>query len=170
MTPQKNTIITVLLLFILLWIAWFIWKPLVVLILVGFFLKYWYESRVVIIPFGGYHDQKQYEHPEDLLKCKICKIYFHKDHFQEHILQAVIKEQELINEMPILSFMMAKNQHKEYYNEAFAKILERSGQFEIDNDDNTKAVIKGSRAKLVDKTTGRVIKEIDLEKSKSKKL
>lgn len=164
MTHQNNTTVTALLFFVLLGVAWLIWKPLVVLILIGFFLKYWYESRVDIIPFGGYRDPKQYEHPEDLLKCKVCKVHFHKDHFQEHILQAAIKEQELINEMPFLSFMLAKNRHKEFFKEAFDKILKSGGQYEIDNDDGTKAIIKGNKAKLVDKMTGKFIKEVDFEK------
>lgn len=125
-----------MLFFILLGVAWLIWFPLVILILVGFVLKYWYESRVDIVSFGGYSDPKQYEHPEDLLKCKICKVYFHKSRFQEHILQSAVKEQELINEMSFLSFMIAKNRHRNYFSEAIEQIRKAGGKIETNNSDD----------------------------------
>ena|SRR3989344_5873684 len=149
MKNNKNNSIIVLLFFILLGVAWIIWKPLVVLILIGFFLKYWYESRVDIISLGGYRDPKQYEHPEDLLRCKICKAYFHKDQFQEHILQSAIKEQELINEMQFLSFIMASNRHKDYFSEAIEQIRKVGGKIEIKSDDGDKiAVMKGDKLEI----------------------
>lgn len=133
-SQKNNNAIVALLVLILLGIAWLIWKPLVVLIPIGFVLKYWYESHVYIISFGGYRNPKQYEHPEDLLKCKICKIYFHKDHLQEHILQSAIKELEVINEMPFLSFMIAKNRHEEYFKEAIEQIRKAGGKIKIEDD------------------------------------
>lgn len=154
MSQPKNNTITILLFFIFLGVAWLIWKPLIVLILIGFFLKYWYESRVDIISFGallagGHHDPKQYKHQEDLLKCKICKLYFHKDYFQEHVLQSAIKEQELINEMPFLSFMMAKNRHQNYFAESIEQIRKAGGKIKIDSDDGEKiAVIKGDKLEI----------------------
>lgn len=136
---MKNNTTNILLFLVLLGIAWIIWKPLVVLILLGFFLKYWHESRVNMMYLGtsllgGYSDPKQYKHPEDLLRCKICKLYFHKEHFQEHVLQSAIKEQELINEMPFLSFMMAKNRHENYFAESIEQIRKAGGQIKIDGD------------------------------------
>ncbi|MBU4480796.1 hypothetical protein KKH59_00585 [Patescibacteria group bacterium] len=146
---EQNNLVIILLFFILIGVAWLIWPPLIVLILMGFLLKYWYESRVNIISIGGYRDPKQYEHPEDLLKCKICKVYFHKDHFQEHILQSAIKEQESINGMPFLSFMMAKNRHQNYLAEAIEQIRKAGGKIEIDSDDGEKiAVIKGDKLEI----------------------
>jgi hypothetical protein len=149
MKNNQNNSIVVFLFFILLGVAWIIWKPLVILILVGFFLKYWYESRVDIIPLGGYHDPKQYQQPKDLLKCKICKVYFHKDQFQDHVLQSAIKEQELINEMPFLSFMMATNRHQNYFSEAIENIRKVGGKIEIDSDDGEKvAIMKGDKLEI----------------------
>lgn len=146
---NKTTTTATLLFFILLGVVWLIWSPLAVLILVGFILKYWYESRVDIIPLGDYQDPKQYERPEGLLKCKICKVYLHKDKFQEHILQSAIKEQELINEMPFLSFMMAKNRHEEYFAEAIEQIRKVGGKIEIDSDDGEKvAIMKGDKLEI----------------------
>lgn len=128
---EKNKIITYLF-FLLLGVAWLIWKPLVVLILVGFFIKYLIESHVDVF-FLNNINPKTYEHPEDLLKCKICKYYFHKNNFQKHVLKSSFKEQEVINEMPFLSFMLAKNRHKNYYTESIKQVIEIGGK--IDDSD-----------------------------------
>ncbi len=166
-TNQNNSII-ILLFFILLGVAWLTWKPLIGLILIGFFLKYWLESRAVIIHSGGYRDPKEYKYPENLLKCKICKTYFQKDYFQEHVFQAALKEQEIINEMPFLSFVLSKNRHQEFFGEALDNVIKSGGKYELDNDDGTKVIIKGHKAKRVNAMTGKVIKEIDLDKETKK--
>ena len=129
---EEKNIITIYLFFLLLGVAWLIWKPLIILILFGFFIKYWNESHIDVIVFNGLNP-KTYEHPEDLLKCKICKYYFHKDNFQKHVLKSSFREQELINEMPFLSFMMAKNRHKNYYKKSIEQIRKAKGK--IDDSD-----------------------------------
>jgi len=159
---MKNNTTNILLFLILLGIAWIIWKPLFFLIIIGFVFYYWFGSRVDIFMIGGIKNPKEYEHPEDLLRCKICKICFHKDHFSKHILDMAIKEQEVINEMPFLSFMMAKNRHKEYFKEAISQIQKAGGQYEIDNEDGTKTIVKGRSARLVQKINNKVIKKINL--------
>ncbi len=139
---SNQNITSIFLFFILLGVAWLIWPPLVLLIIVGFFLKYWFESRVTIIPLEGYYQNpNEYKQPKDLLKCKICKVYFHKDKFQEHVLQSAMKEQELINEMPFLSFMIAKNRHENYFSTAIEQIRVVGGKIKIDSDDKEKAIV-----------------------------